>query len=143
MRGYRGEPAATAQAFDAEGWLHTGDLGHVDATGVVTVADRLKDLIKVDGYQVSPAEVEAVLRAHPESGDVVVVGESDPRHGEVPVAYLTGTASEQALDLWARERLTRYKRPSAYRRVDAVPRTPSGKVLRRLLAGGVRVDQNA
>jgi AMP-binding enzyme/AMP-binding enzyme C-terminal domain len=96
MKGYLNRPDATAEILDADGWLATGDLGYVDEDGNVFVVDRLKDLIKVSAYQVAPAELEALLVAHPWVADAAVVGHPDERHGEVPVAAVVprGMAGE-------------------------------------------------
>jgi acyl-CoA synthetase (AMP-forming)/AMP-acid ligase II len=96
MKGYLNRPDATAEILDADGWLGTGDLGYVDEDGNVFVVDRLKDLIKVSAYQVAPAELEALLVAHPRVADAAVVGRPDERHGEVPVAVVVprGMAGE-------------------------------------------------
>ena len=134
MAGYLGRPDATAEILDADGWLHTGDLGHID-DGDVFVVDRLKELIKVSGYQVAPAELEAVLAAHPAVADAAVIGRPDERRGEVPVAVVVaaGATTEAELIAWVGERVAAYKRLHAVRFADAIPRTPSGKVLRRVL----------
>jgi acyl-CoA synthetase (AMP-forming)/AMP-acid ligase II len=137
MLGYLHRPEETAAMITADGWVRTGDLGFVDDRGNVVVVDRLKELIKVSGFQVAPAEVEAVLVQHPDVVDAAVVGQPDDRTGEVPVAYVVTTAavSTRDLDAWIALRLAPYKRPAAYHTVDALPRTPSGKLLRRRLGG--------
>ncbi len=136
MVGYLDRPIETAAAFTEDGWLHTGDLGHVDAHGNVAIMGRLKDLIKVNGYQVAPEEVEAVLTAHPDVVDAAVVGRPHERTGETPVAYLVATGDPDVADVarWCEERLAAYKRPTAVTVVDALPRSPTGKLLRRLIA---------
>ncbi len=88
MAGYLGRPEATDEMIDPEGWLRTGDLGHIGLMGEVVIVDRLKDLIKVDGFQVAPAELEAVLLAHPSVRDAAVLARPDERHGELPVAFV-------------------------------------------------------
>jgi acyl-CoA synthetase (AMP-forming)/AMP-acid ligase II len=135
MAGYLGRPEATAEILDADGWLHTGDLGHVDADGNVFVTDRLKELIKVSGHQVAPAELEALLVTHPAVADAAVIRRPDERRGEVPVAVVVrrGDVAEAELIAWAGERVAPYKRLHAVRFADAIPRTPSGKVLRRVI----------
>jgi acyl-CoA synthetase (AMP-forming)/AMP-acid ligase II len=135
MAGYLNQPAATAGIVDADGWLHTGDLGHVDPDGNVVVVDRLKELIKVDGYQVAPAELEAVLLTHPAITDAAVIGRPDDRHGELPIAYVvtTGPIDPPAVQAWLAQRVAPYKRIADVITVDALPRTPSGKLLRRAL----------
>jgi len=108
-------------------WLHTGDLGRIDATGVVTVVDRLKELIKVDGFQVAPAELEALLIEHPAVADAGVVGCPDERHGQVPVAFVVppGGSARRRLPPWLAERVAPYKRPRRIVIVDRLPRTPA------------------
>ena len=104
-------------------------------TGPALHRDRLKDLIKVDGFQVAPAELEALLVSHPEVTDAAVVGEPDARHGEVPVAHVVtrGALDPEALRTWVAERVAPYKRLAAVTITDAIPRTPTGKTLRRAL----------
>lgn len=135
MQGYLGDPAATTAMITKDGWLHTGDLGRVDAAGNVVVVDRLKDLIKVNALPVAPAEVEAVLAEHPDVLDAAVVGQPDETTGEVPIAYVVGGARLAVAEVsaWAAERLAPYKRPRTIHLVDRLPRTPSGKLLRREL----------
>jgi acyl-CoA synthetase (AMP-forming)/AMP-acid ligase II len=120
---------------DAGGWLRTGDLGQVDTDGNVVVLDRLKELIKVDGYQVAPAELEALLVNHPSITDAAVVGRPDERHGEVPIAYVVIAESVEASTLgeWLAQQTAPYKRLADVIVVDQLPRTPSGKLLRRML----------
>jgi acyl-CoA synthetase (AMP-forming)/AMP-acid ligase II len=135
MAGYHGRPDATAEMIDADGWLHTGDLGHVDRDGNVFVVDRLKELIKVSAYQVAPAELEALLAGHPAVADAAVIPRPDGAHGEVPVALVVpcGELDPDELVAWVAERVAPHKRLRAVRLVDAIPRTPAGKLLRRLL----------
>jgi acyl-CoA synthetase (AMP-forming)/AMP-acid ligase II len=135
MAGYLGRPEATAETVEPDGWLHTGDIGHVDVDGNVFVVDRLKELIKVSAYQVAPAELEALLVTHPAVADAAVIPRPDPVHGEVPVAAVVprGDPDGEELLAWVAERVTPYKRIRAVRFVDALPRTPSGKLLRRVL----------
>ena len=138
MRGYLGNPEATADAIDAAGWLHTGDIGHLDDRGWLHVVDRLKELIKVRGLQVAPAELEALLLAHPAVADAAVVGRPDGRQGEIPWAYvvLAGDASERELVDHVAARVPPHKRIRRVTVVDEIPRTPSGKILRRVLRDG-------
>jgi acyl-CoA synthetase (AMP-forming)/AMP-acid ligase II len=133
MAGYLGQPGATA--VDPDGWLRTGDLGHVDHDGNVFVTDRLKELIKVSAYQVAPAELEALLLTHPAVADAAVIPRPDPRHGEVPVAVVVPRreVDGEQLVAWVAERVTPHKRLRAVRFAPALPRTPSGKLLRRIL----------
>lgn len=139
MKGYLNRPDATAEILDADGWLKTGDLGYVDDGGDVFVVDRLKDLIKVSAYQVAPAELEALLLTHPGVADAAILRRADEKHGEVPIAavVLRGAAGEaggKEILAWVAERVAPYKRLQAVRFVDEIPRTPSGKLLRRALA---------
>lgn len=137
MAGYLDSEAATAAILDAGGWLHTGDVGYVDTDGNVFLVDRIKDLIKVSGYQVAPAELEGVLLSHPAVADAAVVAEPDERHGEVPVAAVVlrdACAMEDIRD-WVTERVAPYKQLRRIVAVESLPRTPSGKLLR----GQVRV----
>jgi acyl-CoA synthetase (AMP-forming)/AMP-acid ligase II len=135
MRGYRGQPDATAATIDADGWLHTGDLGTVDADGRVRITDRLKELIKVKGLQVAPAELENLLRAHPAVADAAVVGVPDERAGEAPKAFVVARAEVDRDEVmaWVAERVAPHKRLRALEVVDEIPKLPSGKVLRRVL----------
>jgi acyl-CoA synthetase (AMP-forming)/AMP-acid ligase II len=143
MAGYLGRPDATAEIVDADGWLHTGDLGHVGADGDVFVVDRLKELIKVDAQQVAPAELEALLLGHPGVADAAVAGRPDERHGEVPVAFVVprdaDTLEPDVVRAWVAARVAPYKRLADVVLVRALPRTPAGKLIRRrlLAAGGV------
>jgi len=133
MAGYLPEEA-TADAFD-DGWYRTGDVGSVDADGWVRLTDRSKEMIKVRGFQVAPAEVEAVLHGHPAVADCAVFGVPDPVNGEAIVAAVAAQEPVEPGELAALvgERLASYKRPSEVLLVPEIPRLPSGKVLRRVL----------
>ncbi|MFJ4692948.1 4-coumarate--CoA ligase family protein [Streptomyces sp. NPDC088766] len=150
MKGYLGRPDATAAMIDADGWLHTGDIGRVDGGGTsrpseagsgggwLFVVDRVKELIKYKGFQVAPAELEALLLTHPGVADAAVVGEYDDDGNEVPHAYVVRqpTApglSEGEVAMHVAERVAPYKRVRLVTFVDAVPRAASGKILRREL----------
>jgi acyl-CoA synthetase (AMP-forming)/AMP-acid ligase II len=133
MAGYL--PAeATAEAF-CDGWYRTGDVGYLDADGWLRLTDRSKEMIKVRGFQVAPAEVEAVLHGHPAVLDCAVFGIPDPAGGEAIVAAVTpgGPVDPAELIALVGGRLASYKRPSRVVLVDEIPRLPSGKVLRRVL----------
>ncbi|MBB5915399.1 acyl-CoA synthetase (AMP-forming)/AMP-acid ligase II [Nocardia transvalensis] len=134
MAGYLPDEA-TATAFD-DGWYRTGDVGSIDADGWIRLTDRLKEMIKVRGFQVAPAEIEAVLYAHPAVADCAVFGVADPADGEAIVAAVStaGQVSADELIALVGERLATYKRPSRVVFVPEIPRLPSGKVLRRILA---------
>ncbi|HEY7258634.1 MAG TPA: AMP-binding protein [Gaiellales bacterium] len=135
MRGYLHDDAATAAAIDRDGWFHTGDIGHVDAEGWLFIVDRLKELIKVRGLQVAPAELEALLQAHPAVADAAVVPSPDRHGGEVPKAFvvLRGEADLDDLRAYVADRVARHKRIRRIEAVDEIPRSPSGKILRRVL----------
>jgi len=149
MRGYFNDTEATEAAVDAEGWLHTGDIGVMDADGNVTITDRLKDMYVSGGFNVYPAEIEATLRLHGGVGQVAVIGVPDRRMGEVGMAVVVpsdegaggaergpGRAAdglEDELLAWAKERLANYKVPRSVVLVPSLPLNASGKVLKREL----------
>jgi acyl-CoA synthetase (AMP-forming)/AMP-acid ligase II len=135
MAGYLNAPEATAATLDADGWLHTGDLASVTADGAFTILDRLKELIKYKGYQVPPAELEALLLSHDRIADAAVIGVRNAEGEEVPKAYVV---ARRGVDLSAAEvvgfvaeRVAPYKKVRAVEFVDAIPKTPSGKILRK------------
>ena len=138
MLGYLDNPEATAAMIDAEGFLHTGDIAHVDADGNVSIVDRLKELIKYKGYQVAPAELEAVLLSSPQVADAAVAGRPDEEAGEVPVAFVVPRGEPTADDIMAfvAERVSPYKRIRAVEFVESIPKSASGKILRRELPTG-------
>jgi acyl-CoA synthetase (AMP-forming)/AMP-acid ligase II len=140
MRGYRDRPDATAATVDPDGWLRTGDLCYFDEDGYLYVVDRLKELIKYKGYQVAPAELEHLLLAHPAVADAAVVPRPDEQAGEIPVAHVVPLAEVTAEELlaWVAERVAPYKRVRAVRFTDEIPKSPSGKLLRRLLVEAER-----
>lgn len=133
MVGYLPE-SATAAAFH-DGWYRTGDVGYLDDDGWLRITDRSKEMIKVRGFQVAPAEVEAVMHGHPAVEDCAVFGVPDAANGEAIVAAVKTNAPvpEEELASWVGERLASYKRPSRVVVVPEIPRLPSGKVLRRVL----------
>jgi len=135
MRGYLGDPEATAATIDAAGWVHTGDIVTAGQDGWFRVADRVKELIKYKGYQVAPAELESVLLAHPAVADAAVVRKPDAMAGEVPKAFvvLRAPATAEELMAWVAERVAGYKRVRQVVFTDSIPRSPAGKILRRLL----------
>lgn len=138
MKGYLNRPDATAETVTADGWLRTGDIGHVDKDGYLFLTDRLKELIKYKGFQVAPAEVEAQLVTHPAIADAAVIGKPDSEAGEVPMAYVVAAPGQAAPTLenvqsFLGERLAHYKQIQALEIVDEVPKSPSGKILRRFL----------
>ena len=138
MKGYLGRPEATADMIDADGWVHTGDVGRVDADGWLFVVDRVKELIKYKGYQVAPAELEALLLGHESVADAAVIGVYDAEGNEVPKAYVVrgpGADGLTAQDIMAyvAERVAPYKKVRQVEFVAVVPRATSGKILRREL----------
>jgi steroid delta-isomerase-like uncharacterized protein len=140
--GYDGDPAATAATITPDGWLRTGDLVAIRDDGQLVIHDRLKELIKVGGASVAPAELELVLREHPAVRDAAVVGRPHPEHGEVPVAYVApeGTGKPAELLAFVRERVANYKRLHDIRIVAELPRSPTGKLDRRALRARERAE---
>jgi long-chain acyl-CoA synthetase len=137
MLGYWRNPAATPATVTPDGWLKTGDAGYLDDDGYIYLHDRVNDMIVSGGENVSPTEVENVLMTHPEVGDVAVIGVPDARWGEAVKAVVVpavGTSpSEVDLIAYARERLGGFKLPKSVDFAEALPRTPSGKLLKRTL----------
>ncbi|GKQ36582.1 4-coumarate--CoA ligase family protein [Streptomyces sp. A012304] len=138
MKGYLGRPDATAAMIDPHGWLHTGDIGRVDEDGWLFVVDRVKELIKYKGFQVAPAELEALLLTHPGVADAAVIGEYDTDGNEVPHAYVvrqptSPDLTEGEIAMYVAERVAPYKRVRRVTFIDTVPRAASGKILRREL----------
>ena len=137
MKGYHNRPDATAAMIDDEGWLHTGDVGYVDADGYFYVIDRVKELIKYKGLQVAPAELEAVVQAHPAVADAAVIPSPDEEAGEVPKAFVVKKPGTEvtADDIMAfvAERVAPYKKIRRLEFIDEIPKVPSGKILRREL----------
>ncbi|MEU8027271.1 4-coumarate--CoA ligase family protein [Streptomyces sp. NPDC049099] len=139
MKGYLGRPDATAAMIDADGWLHTGDVGRVDGDGWLFIVDRVKELIKYKGFQVAPAELEALLLTHPGIADAAVIGSCNDDGNEVPHAFVVRRAeaaeelTENEIMLYVAERVAPYKRIRQVTFIDTVPRAASGKILRREL----------
>ena len=136
FKGYWNKPEATAQTL-RDGWVHTGDVGTLDADGYLTFSGRFKEMIKVSGYSVFPEEVETILIRHPAVAQAAVIGVADAQKGEVVRAFVVckpgQSVSEADLIAWSREQMAAYKVPRSVRFVDALPATGAGKVLRRLL----------
>lgn len=137
MRGYWNNPDATASTIDAEGWLRTGDAGYFDEDGYLYIHDRVKDMIISGGENVYPAEVENALYSHPKVADVAVIGVPDPKWGEAVKACVVVKKGEQLTEAeliaHARQHIAGYKCPKSVDFIDALPRNPSGKILRREL----------
>ena len=137
MKGYLNEPEATAAAIDEDGWLRTGDIGHFDSEGHWYIVDRLKELIKYKGFQVAPAELEGLLLTHPAVADAAVIPVADEEAGEVPKGFVVLKADSQAtpqelMDFVA-EHVAHYKKIRVLEFIDEIPKSASGKILRRVL----------
>jgi HIP---CoA ligase len=139
MLGYLDDEAATAEAIDPDGWLHTGDVGRLDERGYLTITDRLKDMYICGGFNVYPAEIEQALARHPAVAESVVIGVPDDRLGEVGKAFVVRRpgAETSATELieFCRERLANFKVPRQVEFTGDLPRNPAGKPLKRLLRG--------
>ena len=138
MKGYLNRPEATAEMITPDGWLRTGDVGVVDEKGYLFVVDRLKELIKYKGFQVAPAELEAVLLSHPDVADAAVIGKPDAEAGEVPLAVVVrrpgARLAAQDVMAFVEKRVAGYKRVRLVEFASEIPKSPSGKILRRVLA---------
>ncbi|MGL5011250.1 MAG: AMP-binding protein, partial [Paracoccaceae bacterium] len=139
MKGYLNNAEATARTITPEGWLRTGDLARIDADGYLWILDRVKELIKVKGFQVAPAELEAILFGHAEIADCAVIGQPDDEAGERPVAFVVrkpgSEISEAAVMAHLAPQVASYKHLTAVRFAESIPKTASGKILRRQLRG--------
>jgi len=140
MKGYLNRPQETAECIDREGWYHTGDVGYVDEEQWFYIVDRTKELIKYKGMQVAPAELEALLLTHPAVLDVAVVRKDDEEAGEVPKAFVvlrpdeaSRATSADALMRWVADRVAPHKRVRHVEFIDQIPKSASGKILRRVL----------
>lgn len=137
MKGYLNNPEATARTIDAEGWLHTGDIGRADQDGAFFIVDRLKELIKYKAFQVPPAELEAILLTHPAIADAAVIPSPDEEAGEIPKAFVVlkpnCEASTEDVMAFVAEHVSPQKRVRLVEFTDAIPKSASGKILRRVL----------
>jgi 4-coumarate--CoA ligase len=140
MKGYLNNPEATARTVTADGWLRTGDIGIVDDDGYLEIVDRLKELIKVKGFQVAPAELEALLLKHPNITDAAVIPVKDDEAGEVPKAVVVVREPMRAEDVMAfvAGHVAHYKRVRYVAFADSIPKSASGKILRRVLVARER-----
>jgi acyl-CoA synthetase (AMP-forming)/AMP-acid ligase II len=145
MKGYLNRPQETAASIDRDGWYHTGDVGYVDGEGWFYIVDRTKELIKYKGLQVAPAELEALLATHPAVVDAAVVRKADEEAGEIPVAYVVLKPDEgsrattaEALMAWVAQRVAPHKRIRHVEFIDQIPKSASGKILRRVLVERAR-----
>ncbi|KAI9092212.1 hypothetical protein K1719_027712 [Acacia pycnantha] len=145
MKGYLNDPEATKRTIDEEGWLHTGDIGYIDEDDELFIVDRLKELIKYKGFQVAPAELEALLLSHPHISDAAVVPMKDEAAGEVPVAFVVRSnghtqTTEDDIKQFVSKQVVFYKRISRVFFIDAIPKSPSGKILRKDLRAKLAAD---
>ena len=139
MIGYLNNEQATKDTLTSDGWLKTGDMAIIDADGYMFVVDRLKELIKYKGFQVAPAELEATLVAHPKIQDAAVIGQHDEEAGEIPVAFVVcqdPAPSQEDIQAYVGSQLSHYKQLHRVTFVETIPKSPSGKILRRLLRDG-------
>ena len=139
MKGYLDSPEANAQAI-RDGWLLTGDVGHLDPDGYLTLHDRAKDMVVSGGSNIYPREVEEALLTHPGVTEVSVVGTPDPEWGEIVVAFVVGRATPEALDAHCADRIARFKKPKRYVFVGELPKNNYGKVLKTELRARLRAD---
>ncbi len=141
MMGYYNDPVNTANCLSTDGWLKTGDIAYYDENGFFYITDRIKELIKVRGFQVPPAEIEALLLTHPNISDAAVIAIKDELSGELPRAYVTlkkdeisQNVTEEEVKDWVKERVAPFKRlEGGVEFIEQVPKSPSGKLLRRIL----------
>jgi HIP---CoA ligase len=132
MKGYLDDPAATAEAVDADGWLHTGDLGTLDGEGRLKIVGRKKDMFIVGGFNAYPAEIEGFLMEHPAVAQAAVVGVPDERLGQVGKAFVVrrGPLTEDELIAWSRDRMAGFKAPRHVAFLDELPLNATGKVMK-------------
>lgn len=136
MKGYFKNEEATKAMITEDNWLRTGDIGHFDDNGLFYISDRLKELIKVNANQVAPAELEGILRDHPDILDAVVIGVEHPKCGEVPKAFVVrrpeSNVTEEELQEFVRKQVIKYKQlTGGVQFVEQIPKTATGKILRR------------
>jgi len=145
MKGYLNNPQATARTIDADGWLHTGDIGYADDDGHFYIVDRVKELIKYKGFQIAPAELEAILVTHPAIADAAVIPLPDDEAGEVPKAFvvLKSEASAEMIKDFVATRVAPYKKIREIEFIDQIPKSLSGKILRRVLVEKERAKVQA
>ncbi|CAM8966999.1 unnamed protein product [Rhodiola kirilowii] len=127
----------TEKTIDNEGWLHTGDIGYIDDDGDIFIVDRIKEMIKYKGFQVAPAELEAILVSHPSVNDAAVIPLPDEEAGEVPAACVVkqpnATESEEEIMEYVASNVANYKKIRVLHFVDSIPKSTSGKIMRRFL----------
>ncbi|MCH9040305.1 MAG: AMP-binding protein, partial [Chloroflexi bacterium] len=137
MQGYYNDPDATSEMLTPDGWLHTGDIVRMDEDGYVWVLDRKKELIKYKGFQVPPAELEGLLLEHPSVADAAVIGKANEESGEIPKAFIVRkdgqeVSADEIMEFVA-GKVSTFKHVREVEFVDAIPKNPSGKILRRIL----------
>ena len=137
MKGYFNDSKATSETITPDGWLHTGDIVKMDGEGRLWITDRKKELIKFKGFQVPPAELEGLLLEHPDVADACVIGKQDAESGEVPKAFVvardgSAPAAEEIMSFVAGKVAT-YKQIKDLEFIDQIPKSPTGKILRRVL----------
>ena len=139
MVGYLNNEEATSATIDADGWLHTGDVAHIDSDGHIYIVDRIKELIKYKGFQVPPAELEGLLLTHPAVGDAAVIGIADDEAGEIPKPFITlkqgAEATAEEIQEFIAGQVASYKQVRMLEFVPEIPKSASGKILRRELRG--------
>ena len=135
MTGYLNNPTATAATIDPDGWLHTGDIAVIDEYGHMSIVDRMKELIKFKGFQVAPAELEALLITHPKIADVAVIGIPNDEAGEIPKAFVTETPGAsitlEEIQALVGDNLVSYKQIREFEVIEVIPKSASGKILRK------------
>ena len=149
VMGYLNNENATKETFDEDGYLHTGDSGSIDENGVITILDRIKEMIKVKGIGVAPAELEDLLLGHEKVEDVAVLGIMDDYSGEVPKAYIVPKKGEEAgqelgreLMKYVKDNRVRYKAVKEVEFIEEIPKSASGKILRRVLRDKERAGKH-
>jgi len=147
MQGYWNQPEANRETFPGDRWMRTGDIGYFDADGCIFIVDRLKEFIKYKAYQVAPAELEDVLQSHPGVQDAAVIGAPDEAAGEIPMAFVVrkaGAAPDpNELMQYVAARVAPYKKIRAVEFVSEIPKSPAGKILRRVLKENLRTRRAA
>jgi acyl-CoA synthetase (AMP-forming)/AMP-acid ligase II len=145
MLGYHNRLEETSSMLDRDGWLHTGDIGYADHEGYIYIVDRLKELIKYKAYQVAPAELEALLLTHPKIADAAVIPSLDAEGGEVPKAFVVvrETLTAEEVMTFVEERVAPFKKIRRVEFVELIPKSPSGKILRRVLVERERAMNGA
>jgi 4-coumarate--CoA ligase len=137
MKGYFNNIEATNNSIDDDGWFHTGDVGFIDNDGFLYIIDRVKELIKYRGLQVSPVELESLILLHPDILDVAVIGKKDLEAGEIPKAFVVlkkdKKISEIEIIQWVKDRISPHKQIEEVEFVEKIPKSASGKILRRIL----------